>query len=151
MHIDGLVFFRRLMHVGPAIVFSFAVAGCGSDAELGSVHGVVRLDGKPVATGTVRFLPTAGRAASGKIESDGSFVLGTYGKSDGALIGMHQVAIIAYETPASTGGRPDTTKASPGTTKPLVPMRYMAPGTSGLTFEVKPGQNYAEFDLTSSP
>jgi hypothetical protein len=142
---------QRLAHVGFTAVAYFTLTGCGSHSGLGSVHGVVRLDGKPLTTGTVRFVPTAGRAASGKIESDGSFVLGTYGKSDGALIGTHRVAIIAYESPASAGGRPDTSKASPGTTKALVPRRYMAPGTSRLTFDVKPGDNQAEFDLTTSP
>jgi hypothetical protein len=33
--------------------------------------------------------------------------------------------------------------------KPLVPKRYMAAGSSKLTFEVKAGDNHAEFDLTS--
>jgi hypothetical protein len=65
------------------------------------------------------------------------------------LIGKHQIAIIAYESSSrAAGGRPDFTVASPEI-KPLVPMKYMAPGTSGLTFEVKPGSNRAEFDLKS--
>jgi hypothetical protein len=135
------------MHVGLAVFCSFALAGCGSDSELGSVHGVVRLDGKPLATGTVRFIPASGRAATGTIQSDGTFTLGTYGESDGALIGKHQVAILAFEVhpvPRTEGGRPPATP-----TTPLVPRRYMAPGTSRLTFDVKRGDNPADFDLTS--
>jgi hypothetical protein len=33
----------------------------------------------------------------------------------------------------------------------MVPERYMAVGTSRLTFDVKPGDNQAEFDLESTP
>jgi hypothetical protein len=125
------------------------LAGCGNDADVAPVDGVVRLDGNPVVSGTVRFLPSAGRAAEGKIQPDGTFTLGTLGESDGALIGTHQVAIIAYEPSRRAAGRPpDFTVASPKI-KPLVPMKYMAPGTSGLVFEVKPGNNHAEFDLKS--
>jgi hypothetical protein len=105
----------------------------------------VRLDGSPLTTGSVRFVPEAGRAATGKIESDGTFVLGTFGQTDGAMIGTHKVAIIAYE--ASSDTRPAYEVRTPS--KPLVPQRYMAPGTSGLTKEVKPGDNEFEFDLTS--
>jgi hypothetical protein len=126
--------------------FISALAGCGADANVASVNGVVRVDGKPLTTGTVRFVPPAGRAAAGKIQSDGTFTLGTFGDSDGALLGRHQVAVIAFEVgpvQRTEGGRPP-----PAPTKPLVPQRYMAPGTSGLTFEVKPGRNYAELDLS---
>jgi len=140
--------FPRLSKIGLAASLLLSLAGCESDSKVGSVHGVVRLDGKPLATGTVRFLPAAGRAATGKIQSDGTFSLGTYKESDGALVGKHQVAIIAFEVgpmPIRTeGGRPPATP-----TKPLVPKRYMAPGTSGLTAEVKPGNNEFEFDLSS--
>jgi hypothetical protein len=125
------------------------LAGCGeSDSKTGYVHGIVRLDGKPLTTGTVRFVPASGRAATGKIQSDGTFTLGTYKESDGALLGTHKVAIIAFElgpVPVRTeGGRPPTTP-----TKPLVPKHYMSPGKSGLTREVKPGNNAIEIDLTS--
>lgn len=137
--------------VGACLALGVIVCGtgCGGDAKLRSVHGVVTLDGQPLSTGTVRFVPAAGRAASGKIRSDGTFTLGTYGKSDGALIGTHQVVVIAYEPAGGrTGGRPDMTVANPKI-KPLVPERYMAPGTSGLTYEVKPGRNEATIKLFS--
>ena len=142
----------RIVQRSVAVVFPFALvafwAGCSSDSKLGSVDGVVRLDGKPLTTGTVRFLPAAGRTATGEIQSDGTFSIGTYGKTDGALIGMHQVVIIAIQTDPDAPKEGRMLTANPKV-KPLVPMRYMAPGTSKLTFEVKPGDNHAEFDLTS--
>jgi hypothetical protein len=122
------------------------LAGCAEDSKIASVHGIVRLDGKPLTSGTVRFVPAAGRAATGTIQSDGTFSLGTYGESDGALIGTHQVAVVSYE--AADAGRPAYEVRTP-ISKPLVPERYMAVGTSGLTFEVKPGKNEANLDLTT--
>jgi hypothetical protein len=136
---------RRPLVVSLMVLAS--IAGCGQDANVSRVHGIVRLDGKPLTAGTVRFVPEAGRAATGQIESDGTFTLGTYGKSDGALIGTHKVAIIAYE--ATSDERPPYEIRGPAS-KPLVPERYMSVGTSGLTFEVKPGDNRAEFDLRSA-
>jgi hypothetical protein len=122
------------------------LVGCAQDTSIASVEGVVRLDGKPLASGTVRFVPTAGRAATGSIQSDGSYTLGTYSDSDGALVGMHQVAIVAYQ--GLDDARPAYEIRTP-TSKSLVPERYSAVGTSGLTFEVKPGGNRADFDLTT--
>jgi hypothetical protein len=123
-----------------------ALSGCGQDASIARVDGIVRLDGKPLTAGTVRFVPRAGRAATGTIQPDGSFTLGTYSSADGAIIGTHQVAIISYE--AAADARPAYEAASQSN-KPLVPERYMAVGTSGLTFDVKPGDNQAEFNLTT--
>jgi hypothetical protein len=122
------------------------VAGCSQNDSLAAVEGIVRLDGQPLTTGTVRFVPAAGRAATGQIQFDGTFKLGTIEDSDGAVIGMHKVAIIAYET--SGNDRP-AYEAAAQSNKPLVPQRYMAAGTSGITFEVKPGENRVEFDLES--
>jgi hypothetical protein len=122
------------------------LAGCADDSNIARVDGIVRVDGKPLSSGTVRFVPAAGRAATGKIQSDGTFSLGTFGESDGALVGTHQVAVIAYD--AADDARPAYEVRS-ATSKALVPERYMAVGTSGLSFEVKPGKNQADFDLTS--
>ena len=121
------------------------VVGCGGDDSMGRVRGIVTLDGDVVTRGTVQFLPRSGRGAKGQIEEDGTFVLGTFGETDGASVGVHRVAIIAYER--GPGGRPDPTTAAKF--KALVPEKYLAPGTSDLTYEVKPGDNFAEFALTS--
>ncbi len=122
-------------------------AGCSAKpTNLGQVEGIVRLNGKPLTAGKVRFLPESGRGAIGTIQPDGTFTLGTFADADGALVGHHQVAIIAYE-PGKVG-RPDPAVRG-STLKPLVPERYLATGTSNLTFDVQAGPNHAEFDLTS--
>lgn len=128
-----------------AVALVFAVGCEESKTNVGRVEGIVRLDGKPLTGGKIQFLPPAGRSAIAEIRSDGTFTLGTFGNSDGALIGTHKVAVIAFEP--GPAGRPDPAKPrSP--LKPLVPERYLAAGTSGLTYEVKPGLNRAEFELT---
>jgi hypothetical protein len=132
--------------LGALLLVLGIVAGCSQNDSLATVEGIVRLDGRPLTTGTVRFVPAAGRAATGQIQSDGTFQLGTYADSDGAVIGIHKVAIIAYE---AAGGVKPAYEAGAQANKPLVPQRYMAVGTSGLTFEVKPVENRAEFDLQS--
>jgi hypothetical protein len=143
---------RRFSLAGLCCVLPFAwticLAGCGSNPKLGSVEGIVRLDGEPLSTGTVRFIPAAGRAASGEIQSDGTFRLGTYAKTDGAMIGLHQVAITAIESDpdAPTEGR--MLKRNPKV-KRLIPERYTTTATSRLTADVKPGRNEFTFDLTS--
>jgi hypothetical protein len=129
-----------------AVVMVAMLVGCGGDDSMGRVRGVVTLDGHPVSRGIVQFLPSSGRGAKGQIEEDGTFVLGTFDETDGASVGVHRVAIIAYER--GPGGRPDPTTASKF--KALVPKKYLAPGTSDLTYEVKPGDNFAEFSLATS-
>ena len=53
------------------------------------VSGVVTLDGQPLEMGSVTFVPQDGsrRPATGRIQSDGSYRLGTYDDDDGALLG----------------------------------------------------------------
>ena len=125
-----------------------AVAGCSQDASVANVNGTVCLDGNPLTAGTVQFVPAAGRAAKGTIQSDGTFRLGTYSESDGALVGPHRVAIIAYE---DAGYSRPAYEVRGQTSKALVPERYLAIGTSGLTFDVKPGHNQADIELSTKP
>ena len=126
-----------------AVVF---LAGCRDKSQLSvaSVTGTVTLDGKPLTQGTVIFTPERGRAARGEIGSDGSFTLSTYGESDGASVGTHQVSIIAIEGDEEVGFE---SSVEP---KWLIPRRYGAAATSGLEFEVEAGeQNEPRFDLSS--
>lgn len=134
-----------------SIVLGILVGCSGSEAKLAPVEGVARLDGQPLTEGIVTFQPKSGRSATGAIQSDGTFQLGTYSGSDGALIGTHKVSVTAAGS--ASRGRPnfetDNPRAS-AKSSPL-PARYSSPDTSGIEFEVKSGAaNHAEIELSSN-
>jgi hypothetical protein len=81
------------------------------------------------------------------IQSNGTYTLGTFSTSDGALLGPQKVTVIAFDS--GTFDRPAYDMPATQKSKSLVPEKYSSPGTSGLTFEVKPGDNEANFDLSS--
>ncbi len=77
--------------------------------------------------------------------ADGSFVLGTYAANDGAVVGLHRVAVIARR-----GSPPDEGDDSLGW-EWLVPARYGSPATSELTFPVERGvDNFARLELRTT-
>jgi hypothetical protein len=96
-------------------------AGCGSSTPTGAatspVKGKVTYKGQPLTKGTVTFEPDgAGKEASGDIQPDGTFVLTTYKKDDGAVIGNHRVMVTR--------------------TVKTVPAKYSSLNTSKLEIEV---------------
>ena len=116
--------------------------GCGdSGPTLAPVRGTVLLDGQPLKFGHIITHPKAGRGANGAIQPDGSFELNS-GREPGALIGTHQVAIMAYEDVG-----PKSPEAGPG--KLITPQRYANAESSGLTIEVTSGENAPTLQLTS--
>lgn len=71
-------------------------SGCGeSRPQTFPARGkVVFADGKPVKLGTVELLSDVHKVnATGTIQKDGSFVLGTYTPDDGAVEGAHRVIV----------------------------------------------------------
>jgi len=135
-----------------AMAFYSSCLGCGGSAKLAAVSGRVTYNGKPVEKADVSFTPVEGasRAATGLTHTDGRFTLGTFGSGDGAFIGKYRVSIVAVGP--SRKSKPGETGSGisgdivPG--DPLIPPKYFAPDTSGLTFEVKRGSNWANFELT---
>lgn len=78
-------------------VFLFCLVGCGSDqVTTYPVKGrVVFQDGSPVRTGTVELESKQfGTTATGFINQDGTFVLGTYTPNDGAAEGEHNAIVV---------------------------------------------------------
>ena len=68
--------------------------GQGALPSLIPVKGKVTYKGQPLTTGTVRFEPDGyGRMASGKLQSDGTYVLSTLKEADGVVAGTHRVFI----------------------------------------------------------
>jgi hypothetical protein len=86
------------MGLVPTLAICLATAGGCSDRRVPTypVTGkVVFDDGQPVRTGIVEFESTAhGTTASGKIQDDGTFELGTFESKDGAAVGAHRVIVV---------------------------------------------------------
>lgn len=118
-----------------------AAMGCGDGRvklPTAPVAGTVTYQGKPLGFGKIIFFHPSGQAAGSNIAADGAFKLTAYQ-------GQNRVAIECFEA-----DRPGSTKARSRmmTDKSLIPDRYANYSTSGLTFEVKPGEdNKAEFTL----
>jgi hypothetical protein len=120
------------------------LAGCSDDDRLPTyqVTGkVVFSDATPLKGGWVIFEnPEQGLAARGVIDIDGTYRLGTYEESDGAVAGKHFVAI----TPAP----PDGYDPDEGHEHPIIHRRFAHMDTSGLEFEVTPdGDNHIEITV----
>lgn len=71
--------------------------GCGPEGKATApVSGTVTFNGQAVNGGSLTFAPVGGGTdvgspATGQIQSDGTYVLGTYSEGDGAVIGRHRV------------------------------------------------------------
>jgi hypothetical protein len=88
---------RGLLLVLTAVAGLVAAACGGGENTLYPVHGTVYLDGEPakeLAGGTVTFNSSElHRSASGQIEADGTYRLGTLKKHDGAVPGKYRVTV----------------------------------------------------------
>ena len=132
----------RLIYL-PLLIFCLLplVIGCsgGGALDTAEVTGTVTYNGKPLPYGSVSFRPKAGSPATGKIQSDGSFTMTTYNNGDGAIVGTHEVLIIATEVDAGTAP-----EVQPGTemkvAQSVIPEKYTSFSTSGLTAEVVAGE-----------
>lgn len=131
-----------------ATAFCVVAAGCGSkNPPTATVSGKVLYQGQPLQSGSVLFVPDAGAAARGMIQSDGTFRLSTYKPDDGAIIGKHraEVRCAAQASPAAAPGEGVVEEFRVG--KSLIPRKYTNYVTSGLTFEVGPAGNEYVIEL----
>jgi hypothetical protein len=92
----------RWQWLAPALLGS--VVGCGSanGLNLGRVQGKITYHGEPVRFGDILFYPddtkgTVGPAASATLKSDGTYVLSTEQPGDGAIVGVHKIAITGLD------------------------------------------------------
>jgi hypothetical protein len=124
------------------------VLGCGG-SKLAPVSGTVTLDGKPLAKASVTFQPNdpkqmnPGPGSTALTNENGEYTLQQTGSSKGAVVGLHRVEI---SCPIDDGkSNPDDDRQR----KPRdrVPPRYNVQST--LQFEVKLGDNTADWKLTS--
>jgi hypothetical protein len=122
------------------IILSFltllVLSGCDSRPKRVAVSGKVLIDGEPLTYGTVIFLPKNGRQSTGPLDKSGAFTLTCYDANDGALIGTHDVEVLAGQAMGSNA------------TKWYAPKKYADRKISGLTQEVKGAADPVVINLT---
>jgi hypothetical protein len=134
-----------LRRLGLTLAVLAGLVGCGG-GKTAPVNGRVKLkDGSDVsvlAGYSLTFEAEGDKtSAVGEVDRDGAFKLSTFGANDGAMPGKYRVAI-------NPPNNPDPDKPP---TRSKLPARYANLETSGLTAEVKPGQNNIELELDKAP
>ena len=132
-----------------AIAAAAVVALSGCQRQPTTVSGAVTVDGRPLSVskesrGTVVFQPDGGRGtmAIGLLDSAGQFSLAT-GSSPEVAEGKY------YVTVSVTQLLPKKENEEQGA-KLITPARYASANESGLSAEVKPGENHIRLDLSSA-
>jgi len=119
-----------------------ATLGCAKQTEERSavVTGKVTLGGAPLEAGGVLFMTEDGHAASEKIAADGNYTVKC--RPD-----RYKVAVTPPPPPdplgSPAGAAPPQPSARP------IPKKYQDLGSSGLSVEVKAGDN--KFDIALTP
>ena len=129
-----------------ALLAGLSGCGAGSGFKVAPVKGKLTHQGQPVKGGSITFQPLGagdakadklGKPATAQVGDDGTFVLSTYGKEDGAVVGKHRVAYMAvFVAPKDYDDKPP-----PSPYVGLVPK----PGE----VEVKPGANEINLELVA--
>jgi hypothetical protein len=149
------------------------VTGCGEGKPFDTVavDGVVTLNGEPVEGATVVFQPAtgSGMAASGLTNSSGVFNLTTSVAGDGAMPGNYKISVskvdsgpvedvsgLSFEEALKKSQEAELAKMKKANAKgelpppaDLLPAKYKSFDSSGLTYEVKSGQeNHVKLELS---
>lgn len=137
--------FARTVVAAAFCVVGLGVAGCGEKREAATVSGTVKVAGKPLEGIRVSFEPVGrglGQGSAGVTDAAGKFTL-KFVDNDrpGALIGKHRVTFFDLKS-TPPGESPDAGNLP--AVKSRLPARYL---TETLEYEVKAGDNQADFDL----
>jgi hypothetical protein len=125
-----------------------------------AVQGIVRLDGQPLKSAAVQFVPEdSGRDATAMTDENGRFVLSTFEPRDGAVPGEYKV-VVTPVAPAQAAGpamsvdeamAAAAAEAARGSAKPVhpgFPEKYTRVDQTPLRQSV-PAPGDVEIDLTS--
>jgi hypothetical protein len=134
---------KSVAGVGLLMIALILQMGCGpSGPEIARVQGTVTMDGKPLPSAIIMFVPVGGRPSVSETDANGKYVLEFSGGRKGAIPGINRVEIntgrLAYE---KDGKNYPAVKES-------VPVQYNRLTT--LEFNVEAGKNNtADFALKS--
>jgi hypothetical protein len=117
--------------------------GCGEQPVRYPVEGQVLIDGEPLSSGFIRFVPDTGRPSTGEIHIDGTFTLREASLSSnpppkGIPPGKYRVAVAAAHVIDEDAGEVEW----------LVPSKYADFRTSEISVEIEGPEDELVLDLT---
>jgi hypothetical protein len=121
------------------VLLGFGLSGCGG--KHGTVSGKVTYQGQPLTSGLVIFVDRDGKVTQpAGIEVDGSYA------ADKVPVGPMAVCVETHPLSGGDGG-PNTAKDQLRPRYVPLPTRYKDAKQSGLSLDVKPGQNVYDIEL----
>ena len=117
--------------------------GCGKTGPvIAPVSGTVSLDGARLTSGVVSFASSSGSVSSANLGPEGRFrLVSQYG--NGIPLGGYVVTVL----PENSAPREADMQSNQPQRASKIPTRYQYCERSGLTAEVKPGENEFQFAL----
>jgi hypothetical protein len=125
-----------------ALALTALLAGCGRGT--GNVSGTVKYNGQVLTAGTITFYDPDNRASSSPIKPDGSYAVRDV-RTGRAKIAIAVPLPISFAGPSIPGA--EDKKAHPAVQLPSIPAKYLDADQSGLTFEVRRGEQTHNIDL----
>jgi hypothetical protein len=138
---DLKAFHRLLVYMAVMLGGTWGFSGCGGPSNIGTVSGVVTLNGQPLPDALVMFSPEAGSPSAGRTDDQGRYTLEYTADIAGAEVGKHRVSITTFQA-ASPDADPPRERVPE-----IVPPKYNV--ASELSVTVEPGSNEHNFELTS--
>ncbi len=111
------------------------------------VSGKVTLDGKQTGPGVVVFVSEGSQSnpATGAVNLNGDYSLKT-GRDKGLSAGKYKVSVSIFDQPTDVKPGERSMKEA----KLVSPEKYVSATSSGLEFEVQPGNNTIDIELKSN-
>jgi hypothetical protein len=131
------------------LLTALAACGCQSRPAEGQVKGRVTYQGQPLPSGDVMFLAADGSKVSAGISSEGEYRIAKI------PAGLARIGVVSH--PRVPKGlqqpsHPNPQAAAAPPEKPVtIPMHYNKPETSGLTCDVRNGENTHDIELSPVP
>lgn len=152
--------------VTTGLALALLLSGCGGGGEGAAkrektlpVSGKVTYRGQPVTGATVTFSPGQDpnrKAGFAVTDDNGNYTIGTYVVGDGAIEGTYFVTVSkAMPTTVRQPDPPEDQYVPPEDMPPvktgppvqMIPAKYATSTSSGLTFEVKVGNDKFDIEL----
>lgn len=154
--------FKKNIHLLLAVCLIFPAVGCSRKFNYGStgtITGHLTMNGKPLAAGhAVVFMePEKGFLAFGLTDENGDFRVSSW--NNGQIpVGPYQAHLAPPVDSAAAAAaekmtaeerfdHPELADPQMNKTKRVFPERYANIRTSGLEFQIEPGENYLEVEI----